>query len=182
MPGATVEPGNIPGTLTVQSSVALAGLLVLELNRSNAQTSDRLVSTVGVIVAGGTLTVTNLGPALQPGDIFQLFSVAVNGFTTVNLPPLPAGSAWINNLASSGSIRVVSTGPTTLAWQVIVGSALMLSWPGDHIGWRLQAQTNNLGIALGTNWVDVAGAVETNQLTLPIGSNDGSGFFRLVYP
>jgi hypothetical protein len=58
------------------------------------------------------------------------------------------------------------------------GMGLMLSWPIDHIGWRLQAQTNNLG----TNWVDVAGSTGTNRTTIPIDSVNQSVFFRLIYP
>ena len=35
---------------------------------------------------------------------------------------------------------------------------LTLSWPADHTGWRLQAQTNNPTTGLGTNWFDVPGS------------------------
>jgi fibronectin type 3 domain-containing protein len=62
------------------------------------------------------------------------------------------------------------------------GSQLTLSWPLDHLGWRLTAQTNAPGIGLTTNWVTVAGSTSTNQVVIPIDPNVGSVFFRLVHP
>jgi hypothetical protein len=46
----------------------------------------------------------------------------------------------------------------------------------------LQAQTNNLTAGLGTNWVNVTGSDQTNQMTVPLNSTNGSVFFRLVRP
>ncbi|MDB6018458.1 MAG: Immunoglobulin subtype [Pedosphaera sp.] len=74
-----------------------------------------------------------------------------------------------------------SMNPTNILFQVTT-NGLMLDWPNDHIGWRLQAQTNDLTQGLGTNWFDVNGSTFTNQMFFPINSTDGSVFFRLVYP
>ncbi len=52
----------------------------------------------------------------------------------------------------------------------------------DHIGWRLEAQTNLIGTGLGTNWATVLNSTTTNQIFLPINTTNGSVFFRLVYP
>jgi hypothetical protein len=57
------------------------------------------------------------------------------------------------------------------------GGQLQISWPTDHTGWQLQAQTNNLG----TNWVNVSASAQTNQMTLPINAT-GAVFFRLMRP
>jgi hypothetical protein len=57
-----------------------------------------------------------------------------------------------------------------------------LNWPANHVGWRLQVQTNDVTQGLGTNWVDVVGATVTNQMTLPIDPANGSVFYRMVYP
>jgi hypothetical protein len=59
------------------------------------------------------------------------------------------------------------------------GDTLTLSWPSDHTGWRLQAQTNS---GIGTNWVDVAGSTSTNSMVIPVDGSAGNVFFRLVYP
>ena len=55
-----------------------------------------------------------------------------------------------------------------------------LSWPADHIGWRLQAQTNAYG--LGTNWLDVPNSSASGQMTFPLDPSAGCVFYRLVYP
>jgi autotransporter-associated beta strand protein len=179
--GATVMPGNTTGntmgTLTVQNNVTLKGLLLMELNRTNAPTSGQLVSTVGSITGGGTLTVTNLGPAMQAGDTFQLFSVPASGFSSVTLPGLAPGLAWAANLAVNGTIRVAATNPTNITAQITANS-LTLSWPSNYTGWGLQEQTN----LLGSNWLDVAGSSASNQITIPITPATPAAFFRLIYP
>ena len=82
--------------------------------------------------------------------------------------------------ATSPQIRAwpVSAAPLTFNYG-ITGNQLQLSWPADHLGWRLQTQSNSLG----TNWLDVAGSALTNLLLIPISSNAPiSVFYRLVYP
>jgi autotransporter-associated beta strand protein len=177
--GSTIIPGDAIGTLTVQSDVNLAGTLLMEINRSATPANDRLVSLGGTMMGGGTLTVSNSGPALHGGDVFQLFNQAVSGFSTVNLPALPADYAWRNNLATDGTLRVVSTNATAIGMAVSSGNQLSLTWPGDHAGWRLQAQTN--GLAPG-GWFDISGATITNQFIIPLDPGNSSVFFRLVYP
>jgi hypothetical protein len=78
-------------------------------------------------------------------------------------------------------IATVSTAPTNIVASAS-GSGLKLSWPADHTGWRLQVQTNAPGAGLGTNWVDVPGSSQTNEVTLPVDGTDASVFYRLVYP
>ena len=114
-----VSPGDAIGTLTVQSNITLAGTLVMELNRANAPMNDKLISTSGTIAVGGTLTVNNLGPALQGGDAFQLFNQPASGFATVNLPALTGENVWQNNVAVDGSLRVVATNAASMANQTL---------------------------------------------------------------
>ena len=65
---------------------------------------------------------------------------------------------------------------------VAAGNQLQLNWPADHAGWQLQSQTNNLAVGLSTNWVNVAGSTQTNQILLPLNTVNGTVFFRLVRP
>jgi hypothetical protein len=44
----------------------------------------------------------------------------------------------------------------------------------------LQAQTNSLAAGLGTNWSNVAGSAQTNQMAMSLNVTDGAVFFRLV--
>ena len=71
--------------------------------------------------------------------------------------------------------------PTSLSFSSS-GNAIQLTWPADHTGWRLQAQTNSLNVGLGTNWTDIPAATSTNKIAVPIGPTNGSVFFRLIYP
>jgi hypothetical protein len=59
---------------------------------------------------------------------------------------------------------------------------ILLKWPGDHTGWRIQAQTNPPTVGLTTNWVAIAGSGLTNQISEPIDKTNGSVFFRMIYP
>jgi hypothetical protein len=77
---------------------------------------------------------------------------------------------------------MVATNPTNITIQQLTANSLMLSWPSDHTGWRLQAQTNDLTQGLGTNWVTVANSTLTNQILAPINPENGVVFYRLVYP
>jgi autotransporter-associated beta strand protein len=104
----SIAPGTSIGTLTFDTAPTLTGNVFAELNRTNAQTADKLV---GLGALGGTLTVTNIGPVLQPGDSFDLFDGSLSGsFVTLNLP---GGLAHWNtsDLNGSGTITFSNTAP-----------------------------------------------------------------------
>ena len=156
---------------------------------TNAQTSSQLTSVNGAITYGGTLSVTNVGPALHVGDTFQLFPAAVSAFTGIALATTDANGyvyTWNNNVAVNGSISVASVtsaiNPNPPVLQTsLSGSTLTLAWP-TNAGWLLQVQTNSLTIGLGTNWVTVPNSAATNQIFVPVNAANGSVFFRLAYP
>ena len=184
--GGTLSPGVAIGTLTVNNSLTLAGNLFFELNKSSTPSND-LVNVSGVLTNSGSgiLTITNLGPVLVAGDTYKLFSQALanGGALTLNPATPGIGLRWVNNLAVNGSLSVVAVATNTVSLAPSFSiSNLTLSWPADHTGWRLQAQTNPFTFGLGTNWADVSGAGFTNQCILPMGTDNGSVFFRLVYP
>jgi len=76
-------------------------------------------------------------------------------------------------------------GPSTVRTNItssVSGSTLTLSWPQSHIGWTLQTQTNNLGVGLSNNWLDVPGSSTTNQVQTTISPANPTVFFRLRLP
>jgi hypothetical protein len=91
----------------------------------------------------------------------------------------------VNASGESADSAPVSARPTSIVPpQLSVstgGGQLQFSWPSDHVGWRLEAQTNSLGAGLSTNWVQVPGSDGTNQIFLPVGSTDDCVFFRLSH-
>jgi hypothetical protein len=123
----------------------------------------------------GTLTVTNLGPALTVGNKFTLFSQPVTGgglFTVTG-----ANATWINNLASDGSITVQSiqaAAPTLNFTQT--GNTLQFTWSGSF---KLQAQTNSTSVGVSGNWADYPGG-GSSGVTATINPNNPTVFFRLI--
>jgi hypothetical protein len=76
---------------------------------------------------------------------------------------------------------VFSASPTNILFS-LAGTNLTLSWPVNHFGWRLLAQTNSLAKGLGTNWTTVANSSLTNAVIVPINRNNGGVFYQLTYP
>jgi autotransporter-associated beta strand protein len=190
--GSTVAPGASVGTLTVNGNVILGGTLALELNSTNTPFKyDRLVTTGGgTITYGGALTVTNIGPALQAGNSFQLFSSAVSGFTSVNLATSDANNmvyTWQNNVAVNGSITVatavplINTNAATANFKAVVaGGSLSFTWAPDHLGWQLY--TNAVGLNASGSWFPVPGSAAVTNETIPVNAGNSKVFFQLRYP
>jgi autotransporter-associated beta strand protein len=185
LPGSALAPGDSVGTLTINSDLNIAGNLKIDVNKSlSPSQSNDVVVISGVLTNSGigTVSVSNLGPALTTGNTFFLFSKPLTNGAAMSVTG--AGVSWNNNLAVDGSISVASTINTSSP--VITNSVnsgnLILSWPIDHIGWRLQVQTNALSKGLGTNWADVAGSTTVNIVTNGITTTNGSVFYRMVYP
>jgi hypothetical protein len=156
---------------------------VMEIN-ADLPTND-LVRVTNTLTYGGALTVNNLAGTPAAGQSFFLFDAGAytGGFTATNLPALPGGLEW-HWSPTNGTLSVIASlalNPTNLTYSVS-NDELMLSWPSEHTGWRLQMQTNTLATGLGVDWIDVPGSELTNSVTLPVDSNHGSAFFRLTYP
>jgi autotransporter-associated beta strand protein len=191
--GGTLAPAaiNTIGTLTVGGNVTLqAGSSnVMELNHTSA-TSDQVratASTATTITYGGTLVLTNLSGTLTGSDTFKLFSATnyAGAFSALS-PAIPqAGLAWnTNTLTTDGILRftvTVNTNPTNLT-AVLSNNVVVVSWPSDHTGWRLQVQTNSVSVGVGNNWVDVPNSGFVNSVNFPLDPNNGSVFFRMIFP
>jgi hypothetical protein len=91
-----------------------------------------------------------------------------------------AGGESTNSLQAN-AVPLPSNQPTNLTSQV-AGNQLQLSWPQDHLGWRLQIQTNDLTQGLGGNWVTVPNSTNVMATNLVMDPANGSVFLRLVYP
>jgi alpha-L-rhamnosidase len=98
-------------------------------------------------------------------------------------PPSESGYCGYYQIALFGAPTQAApaTNRTNISFQLAANN-LTLGWPADHIGWRLQVQTNKSGEGLGANWSDVTGSTTTNQWNIPIDPTNGSVFYRLAYP
>jgi hypothetical protein len=79
-----------------------------------------------------------------------------------------------------GVVSGVATNPTNIL-AAVSGATLSLTWPKDHTGWTLEAQTNSLSVGLGTNWVAVPNSTTTNAYSVPIVPGNPSVFYRLQH-
>jgi hypothetical protein len=60
-----------------------------------------------------------------------------------------------------------------------------LSWPADHLGYRLFLQTNNLNKGVSANigdWMTVPGSTAITTTSITIIKATNNAYYRLVYP
>ena len=62
------------------------------------------------------------------------------------------------------------------------GNVLQLSWPAAYSNWRLESQSEPLGLRPNATWNPVAVSPATNSLTLPFDFNTKAAFFRIARP
>jgi len=199
--GATLDAsGRNDGTLTLGSNQVLKGdgafnvlgtlvnngTIELKVNKNGATLTNDNMNGLTSVTYGGTLKLdVTASPALTTNDSITLFSAGSYSGAFANIvPSVPVfGLAWdTSTLATDGTLRIATgpaTNPTNVTALVVGGNTLQLSWPANHLGWRLQAQTNGLST---TNWFNVQGSATTNQVILPIVPTNGSVFYRMVYP
>ncbi|MFM7215354.1 MAG: hypothetical protein ACKO3H_10805, partial [Verrucomicrobiota bacterium] len=163
---------------TISNELTLAGNTVMELNRTNSPANSDRVAGLKNVIYGGSLSITNIGEALQVGDRFKLFeSAAYSGsFASITYP---AGYTFTNKLALDGTVQVLAVPVTNpvLTFERN-GTGYVLNWT-PTAGFKLQSQTNTLNVGLSTNWADVeGGATPPVPVTFP--TVNPSVFFRLI--
>jgi autotransporter-associated beta strand protein len=187
--GGTLAPGDAAspfGILILSNSLSLGGTCSNNLDKTSGIFSSSQVTNLTTLTIGGALQLNLTGETLVNGDSFKLFSFAsASGAFTSITPVTPAdGLQWdTSHLTTDGTLRVISVNTTPAPITAgVSGNQLTLSWPMDHIGWKLQAQTNALNLGLGTNWVDVPGSTLVNTNIVTMDPANGSVFYRMIYP
>jgi hypothetical protein len=193
---------TLAGSSTSGTAIINAPSEVVTLNSSalpSFQAAGGGSSTVGKISVSGAsanlvlnnnkVTVNVTGSALTAGtyrlmDCTGILTGSANATPTITGIPLGGATATVSTTTGSGGHvdlvvqSSVNTNPTNITMMVVSGNTLKLSWPSDHIGWRLQAETNSLSAG---NWFDVAGSSTTNQIFIPIVTANKAVFYRLAY-
>lgn len=184
-PGVTITPGFSIGVLTLTGSLSMNSNVtnIMELDTAGSPTSDRIVA--AGITYGGTLILTNIGGNIFGTNTFQLFSGTLGGSFANVITQEIAGVTWdLSALNTSGTVTLIGPNvnpePTNMVFSVS-GGMLNISWPSDHTGWTLQAQTNSLNVGLSSNWADVPGSTATNAMSFSIDPANGSVFYRLKF-
>lgn len=187
--GATLAAGSpsTTGTLTIGGALSFSpgSTSLMKLNKTAA--ANDLLAGMSQVTYGGTLVISNLAGTLTATDSFKLYNASsYNGAFSAMVPATPGpGLLWnTNQLDVNGTLliaNIVNTQATNIAFSVSGGS-LNLSWPLDHLGWELEAQTDSLSSGLGTNWVIWAGSSNVVSESIPMNATNPPVFFRLVYP
>jgi autotransporter-associated beta strand protein len=179
---AVLSPGTSVGTLTVNNTLSLAGTTIMETD-ADAGTSDQVLG-VTTLTYGGTLMLTNVAGLPAVGAVYKLFTAGTYAGAFTSIVSADAITYDTSKLAVDGTVKVLSLVSTTPVIIQMTNSsgALTLSWPADHIGWELQAQTNPITIGISNNWAVVPGSTTTNQVILPIDKANGAVFLRLLLP
>ncbi len=170
--GGTLSAGASIGTLTINSDLAIGGNVLVEVNTSASPSNDLVVVTGALSATAGTVSVSNLGPALPIGSKFQIFSQPVVGGGALTISD--GGVNWTNLLAVDGSIQVIAGGggqpPNfgTGGLSILPGGIVSLTATGG-IGstYKLWASTNVAFAPVSSTWTLLqSGTVTTSPFTL----------------
>jgi autotransporter-associated beta strand protein len=176
--GGNLAPGASIGILTINNTLTLNGTFTAEVDRGASPNCDQVVG-VTSNAYGGTLSIVNIGAALEIGDTFQIFPATTYSGNFANITPSPgSGKTWSFDPAT-GILSVVSNagGPPTLGFSK-TGSTLTFSWTG---AFKLQSQTNSLSAGISNNpaaWSDYPDA--SNPVNVIIIPANPTVFFRLI--
>jgi hypothetical protein len=185
----TLPTLTIDGTYTIGTTVTcitntptLNGTLVFDI--ANPKQIILLTNAGTALYYSGNLNVINSGVAPASGAHYQLFN-CTNGyggaFALTNLPSLPAGLSWVDNLLTTGSIDVTGTAGRPTLTITRNGGFLILSWNSTaYPGYSVQGQTNQTG-GLSKNWYPT-GSGTVSPFTNALDSANRSVFFRLSNP
>ena len=174
-PGQVKLVVSVPGPGTPSNLTAFGTNLSVRLNWSPATGAEgynlkRSMTNGGPYATIANVPGTNYSDApVNPGTACYYVVAATNS----------AGQSADSLQASA--VPLPSAVATNLNFQAN-GNQLQLVWPPDHLGWRLQFQTNALTSGLGTNWMDWPGSTQISHTNIVLGPANGSVFFRLAYP
>jgi hypothetical protein len=197
-------PGTLPNPFTANDTYALDRTMKFNIGFKIVPTASAttVISSANPSTNGTPVTLTaTVNPAPANGEVITFYDSA----TTLGTGPVTGGQATFTTSAlavgshsvtaayagdsyfySSTSTPItqavvpVSVGPVLIVFQA-AASEFQVSWPTDHVGWRLQSQTDPPGTGITTNWVTVANSTLTNLMTIPTDPINNV-FFRLVYP
>ena len=170
-PAGSLSPGFATNVLTFSATNAFGSSPTITVTNAHPTATNRL------IYNGSSLGTLNSGTASAPltltlgvTNVLQVLVTAQDGVTT-NL-------YTINLIEQPSLVAPVLTNNAS-------ATSLTLSWPADHLGYRLLVQTSNLDRGISSNpndWATVAGSTTVTTTSLPIVKTNLNEYYRLVYP
>jgi len=137
--------------------------------------------TNGVLAVSGTVTIAPasfspvlnyLGDSQYPAD--PLFNGRLDEIFIYNYA---LSSTEITRLAANQPPP--PTVPTTMSFS-LAGNSLLLSWPANYIGCRVES--NAVSVTASGAWFTVSGSASNTQISIPLDSASSNVFYRLAYP
>ncbi len=173
--------GTSAGAITTTRPAAPASLTAVAGDAQVALNWPASVGATGYIVKRGTTSGNETTTVASGLTATNYTNINLTNGTTYYYVVDAIGTAGASGSSPEASATPFSPVPPQLGYS-INGGQLTLTWPGDHLGWRLVMQTNAPGVGLTTNWVTVAGSTSTNLVVVPLDPDIGSVFFRLIHP
>ena len=179
----SVDVASAPAALSLAYAAGTPALTVLNGALTLADATPVTVNNTGAVLGNGAYKLISAGTGGSvSGTVPAAVTITGSGMGTGGTATLSlSGNELYLNIA--GAVTVNTNSPV-LTNSYNAGS-LTLSWPADHIGWRLLVQTNHLATGISVNlsdWATVANSAATNALTLPVDATKPTEFYRLVYP
>jgi polygalacturonase len=167
-----VSPNSPPPAPLNLVAVATNGMVNLSWSSVATATSYNVKRST---LSGGPYT------TIAPGFVTTNYSdTQVTNATTYYyvVSALNGAGEGANSAEASATLPpTVSLVPTNIVYQ-LTGTQLNLSWPTDHLGWRLQYETN----LADSNWITVPNSTNVISTNIIIDPSNASLFFRMVYP
>lgn len=149
---------------------------------------DTVRATINGQTVSGTVSNTTGGFAIIYNDPSLATDGAGGSPYTITYAYAGNGAQFLiaatNDTSTSLTITNAVTGPATYATNITVSvtsGGLNITWPADHTGWSLQAQTNTLDAGLSNSWFTLPGYETTNSATLPIVATNPMVTYRIFY-
>jgi hypothetical protein len=171
-PALTFVPAFASNVMSYAATEAYGSVPTVMVTNANLNATNQLIynGATNQLASGVASSAPVLNLTLGGTNVVQVQVTAQDGVTkqtyTVNVVEQPSQTKPV--LTSSAS-----------------GGSLNLSWPADHLGYRLLTQTNNLKLGVSANlndWATVPGSTATNSISFPIVSTNLNNYYRLVYP
>jgi hypothetical protein len=185
----TLSIVEAPPTLT-SLVIAPAGTLVppfttinLSYTATNAYANNPVTVTASPADPASTMTLSFNGgaPAALANGVASSPQTLVLPTNTVAVMVVSSDTLATNIYTVNVTLQPNLT-PARLT-NSVSGSTLTLSWPADHLGWHLQAQTNALAAGLKTNaWLTLPGSDLVTQTNFSILKTNPTVFYRMTYP
>ena len=195
--GSAPTIGSVPSGFNYAFDIGTAGLVkfIVTPFAPPAPTNLLAAATNLLINLKWNAVSTATSYNLKRGTVSGTYPAVFNGLTATNyadanvtnavkyfyvISAVNTGGESTNSLSASAT-PLPSNQPTNVTAQV-VGNQLQLSWPQDHLGWRLLIQTNDLTKGLSTNWTTVPNSTNIMSTNIVINPTNRSVFLKLVYP